>query len=131
MQRDYKEYTIFDAQGATGQGNVILCDDATHAIVSIDSDNSANLTLKFAGSIADPAPDFTAAQSPTNSFDYLQAKDLEDGSSIDGDTGFAVSGTDDNRLWEININAVRYLTGVVTARSAGDVTVKVRIYNNS
>lgn len=129
--RDYKEYTIFDAKDAVGVGNIIFCEDFTHAVVSVSTANSANLTLKFAGSIAEDAPDFSAAQSPTNMYDFLQAKDLEDASSIDGDTGFAVAGTDDHRLFEININAIRHLTARVTAQSAGDVTVKVRLYSNT
>lgn len=128
--RDYKSYTILDAKATTGAGNIIPCDDFTHAIVSVNTASSANLTLKFAGSIADTAPVFTDAQSVSNSFDYIQIKDLEDGSSIDGDTGFAPAGTDDHRLFEININALKYLTAVVTARSAGNVTVKIRLYNN-
>lgn len=128
--RDYKEYTIFSSKAATGQGNVISCDDFTHAIVSVDTASSANLTTKIAGSIQDPAPDFTAAQTATNSFDYIQLKDLEDASSIDGDTGFAVAGTDDHRLFEININALRYFTAVVTTYTAGNITIKVRLYNN-
>ena len=128
--KDFKEYTILDAADATGAGKTIFCEDFTHAIISVNTASSANLTLKIAGSIAETAPNFAAAQSVANSFDYLQIKDLEDGSSIDGDTGIAPAGTDDHRLFEVNINAIRYLTAVVTARSAGSVTVKVRLYNN-
>lgn len=128
--KDFKEYTILDAAAATGAGKTIFCDDFTHAIVSVNTASSANLTLKFAGAISEPAPNFATAQSASNSFDYLQVKDLEDGSSIDGDTGFAPAGTDDHRMFEVNINAIKYLTAVVTARAAGSVTVKVRLYNN-
>ena len=128
--RDSKPYTIFTAKAATGVGLVIPCGDFTHAVISFNTADSANLTLKFAGSIAEVAPDFGAAQSATNSFDYIQVKDLEDGSSIDGDTGIAPAGADDHRLFELNINALQYFTAVVTARAAGSVTVKVRLYNN-
>jgi hypothetical protein len=128
--RDYKTYTILDAKAATGAGITIPCDDFTHAIISLNTASSANLTVKFAGSIADTAPVFTDAQSVSNSFDYIQVKDIEDGSAIDGDTGIAPAGTDDQRMFEVNINALRYLTAVVTALAAGSVTVKVRLYNN-
>jgi hypothetical protein len=128
--RDYKTYTIFNAKAATGAGLVIPCDDFTHAIISFNTASSANLTVKFAGSIAEVAPDFAAAQSVANPFDYIQVKDLEDGSAIDGDTGIAPAGTDDQRMFEVNINALRFLTAVVTARAAGNVTVTVRLYNN-
>jgi hypothetical protein len=128
--RNYQTYTILDAKAATGSGITIPCDDFTHAIISFHTASSANLTVKFAGSIADTAPDFAAAQSVSNSFDYVQVKDLEDGTAIDGDTGVTLAGTDDNRLFEVNINALKYLNAIVTARAAGSVTVKVRLYNN-
>lgn len=128
--RDQKFYTIFNAKAATGAGSVIPCGDFTHAIISFNTASSANMTVKFAGSIAETAPDFSAAQSVSNPFDYIQVKDLEDGSSIDGDTGIALAGTDDNRTFEMNINALQYLTAIVTAYAAGSVTVTVRLYNN-
>lgn len=119
-----------DAKTTTGAGNVIYCDDYTHAIVSVNTASSANCTLKFAGSISATAPDFAAAQSVSNSYDFVLIKDLEDSASIDGDTGVVLAGTDDHRLFEVNINALRYLTARLTAISAGAVTVKVRLYNN-
>jgi len=128
--RDYKTYTILDAAAAPGAGLAIPCDDFNHAIVSFNTADSANLTVKFAGSVAEVAPNFAAAQSVANPFDYIQVKDLEDGSSVDGDTGVAPAGTDDQRMFEVNINALRYLSAVVTARSAGSVTATVRLYNN-
>ena len=128
--RDSKSYTILDAKATTGAGLVIPCGDFTHAVISLNTASSANLTVKFAGSIADVAPVFTDAQSVANSFDYIQVKDLEDASAIDGDTGIAPAGTDDHRMFEVNINALQFLTAVVTARAAGSVTVKVRLYNN-
>lgn len=128
--RDYKFYTILNAKAATGVGLVIPCGDFTHAVISLHTASSANLTTKFAGSIAETAPDFSAAQSVSNPFDYIQVKDLQNGASIDGDTGVAQAGTDDNRIFEMNINALQYLTAIVTARAAGSVTVTVRLYNN-
>lgn len=128
--RDTKFYTILDAKAATGVGLTIPCGDFNHAVISFNTASSANLTVKFAGSIAETAPNFAAAQSVSNPFDYIQVKDLEDGSSIDGDTGIAPAGTDDQRMLEVNINGLEYLTAVVTARSAGSVTVTVRLFNN-
>lgn len=128
--RDYKLVTILNAKAATGIGSPILVEDFIHCILSLDTASSANLTVKFQGSISDACPDFSAAQSASNQWDYLQVKDLEDGSSIDGDTGIAPAGTDDNRQFEVNINAIKWLCAVVTARSAGSVTVKGALFNN-
>ena len=56
--------------------------------------------------------------------------DLNDGTPINGDTGFVVTGTDDFRLFEVNINGLDFLNFNVTARSAGAVTVVVQLSNN-
>lgn len=128
--KDDKIYTILNAKATTGAGLAIYCGDYTHAIISFNTASSANMTVKFAGSIANTAPDFAAAQSVSNPFDYIQVKDLQNGSSIDGDTGVALAGTDDQRMFEMNINALQYLTAIVTAHAAGSVTVTVRLYNN-
>jgi hypothetical protein len=130
MSKDIKEYTIMDGKTDVGAGRIPMCEDFTHAIVSVHTAGSTNCTLKFAGSISEVAPDFAAGQSPTNSYDFVQVKDLEDGSTLDGDTGLVLSGTDEHRLFEINTNALRFMTARITAISAGAVTVKVRLYNN-
>lgn len=128
--RDSKIYTIMAAKAATGAGNAIFCRDFRHAVVTVNTASSANLTLKFVGSIAEVAPNFAAAQSVANPFDYVQAKDLEDASTVDGDTGFAPAGTDDQRMFEINVNGLEYLSAVITAYTAGNATVTVRLFND-
>lgn len=130
--RDYKEYTLLSAKGATGAGSNINVADFKHAVFSFATDggSDAALTVKFAGAIDETAPTFTSAQSVTNMYDYIQVVDLEDGSTIDGDTGISVATADGYRLVETNINALTWLTAVVTARTQGEVTVKVRVYNN-
>ena len=128
--RDYKEYTILDAADSTGAGKTIYVGDFRHAIITMNTASSANLTAKVQGAISETAPNFAAAASATNAWDYVQMKDLEDGSTVDGDTGFAPAGTDDQRLFEVNINALQWLTVNVTARSAGSITVKIRVFEN-
>jgi hypothetical protein len=128
--RDYKQYTIMSAKGTTGVGNNINVKDFRHAIVSVNSANSANGTLKFVGSIFDDCPNFANAQSASNAYDFIEVKDLQDGSSIDGDAGLVLSGTDDNRLFELNINGLDWINARITAISAGDFTVVVKLYND-
>lgn len=128
--RDYKEYNILDAAAATGVGKTIYVGDFRHVVLTVNTASSANLTVKFQGAISETAPSFAAAQSATNAWDYVQVKDLEDASAIDGDTGIAPAGTDDHRLLEVNTNGLRWLTANVTARSAGSVTVVARTFEN-
>ena len=131
--RNYVEYTLFDAKAATGVSKVIPTDDFQHIIVSVATDGGgdAALTLKFQGAVTgDSPPDFSAAASVSNMWDYIAVKDYEDDSTVDGDTGFSVAGADDYRIFMVNVDAIKYFSARVTARSEGEVTVKVRCYSN-
>lgn len=130
--RDYKEYTIFAAGATASGGKIIDVSDFRNAVISVATDggSDAALTVKFAGSIEDTSPTFTSAQSVTNMFDYIQVIDLEDGSSVDGDTGFAVATADAYKQYEANINSLKWFTAVITARTEGEVTVKLKVFNN-
>ena len=133
MSRNNAPLTLFDAKGATGVSNVIRVKDNRFVVISVATDGGtdANLTVKFQGSIQVVAPDFSAAQSVSNHYDFIDAFDLEDGASIDGDTGFVVAGADDYRLFELNVNALTHFSARVTARSVGEVTVKLLQFDNS
>ena len=128
--RDFKPYTILNAKAATGIGQNILVKDFRHLVISIGTASSANLTVKAVGSIEEAAPDFSAAQSASNMYDFLEMIDLQSGAKISGDTGISFAGTDDYRLLEINTNGMQWLNFRVTARSAGSVTVKVLAFHN-
>lgn len=118
------QFTILDAKAATGIGSTLNVEDYKHIVLAIGTASSANLTVKIQGSISDEAPTFSSAQSVSNHWDYVQCKDLEDQASLDGDTGFVVTGTDDFRLVEVNTNGLKWINANVTARSAGSVTIK-------
>ena len=113
-------------------GRVLYIEEFRHVDLAVDTDGGgdAALTLKFQVSSQETAPDFSAAQSKTNQWDFVDIKDLEDGSSIDGDTGFVVASADDHRVYEVNINAQRWLCAILTAHSAGEVTVKALLTEN-
>lgn len=130
--RNSVEYTILDGEDTVDTIKAIFCQDFKHAVLTIDSESSFNGTVKFQGAqhdVSNAAPDFAAAQSASNPWEYVEVIDLEDGSAIDGDTGIGATGTDIHRQVEINTNGLRYLSARLTARSAGTVTVKVRLYN--
>lgn len=129
--RNTIEYTVLDAAGSTGAGNAINVSDFKHAIFSFATDGGgdAALTVKFQGAISEDAPDFDSAQAVSNVWEYIEVVDLEDGAAIDGDTGVAVATADDYRLLEANINGLEWLTANVTARTEGEVTVKIRLFH--
>lgn len=121
---------VLNAKEATGIGTTQDVSDYRHIVLIVGTESNANLTVKFQGSADSVAPTFSSAQSVANHWDYIQIKDLEDGSTVDGDTGFAVTGTDDFRLFEVNTNGLRWFNANVTARSAGSVTVKIALFKN-
>jgi len=113
-------------------GNAINVEMYKHMVMSVNTDGGtdADMTVKFQGSIADDCPDFSAAQAVDNEWDYIQIVDLESGTGVDGDTGFAVSGADDNRMFEVNVNHLRWFNAIITAWAEGEVTVKIRLSND-
>jgi hypothetical protein len=124
------QYTILDAKAATGTGITVLVEDFKNIGLTFATASSANLTIKIQQSDSDTSPDFSAAQSSTNQWDYVDIIDNQNGSSIDGDTGISVAGTDDVRQFEINNNGAKWLSATVTARSAGSVTLTCNLRNN-
>ena len=117
-------YTMHDI------GNNIFVQDFRHTIISLDGYDSNNCTVKIVGSIAETCPDFSAAQAYDNAWEYIEVVDLNSGSAIDGDTGVAQAGTNDHRLFEANINGLTWINAIITAWSAGSVTVKCKLFNN-
>jgi hypothetical protein len=119
---------IFDAASADGAGEVLNVEDFKHIVLEFASESSANLVVNFKGAVSDSAPsDFTASQSPSNLWDYIQVKDLDDGSSVDGSTGITLSGTDDVRLLEVNTNLLKWFTAEISSYSAGNITIKAKM----
>lgn len=119
--------------GATGcfapAARVAMIQDYDTAVISVDTASSASMTVKLVGSIATNHPDFAQAQSAANQYDFIDMVDLEDGASVDGDTGFTCAGTDDHRMFEANTNGLRWISVLPTAGTVGVVTVKIRYFN--
>jgi hypothetical protein len=113
-------------------GNAINVEMYKHLLLTVNTDGGgdADMTVQFQGSAADDCPDFSAAQAVDNEWDFVQIVDLEDGSAIDGDVGFVVSGADDNRMYEVNVNHLKWFNAIITAWAEGEVTVRVRLSND-
>lgn len=134
-QRQQQKATIMSAKSATGAGNKILVDDFRHLNLSIGTlglGASDTILVKVAGSIADEAPDFDAARSASNLWDYVDCKEIENGADLDGDTGILFEDSDDVVQIAINVDGLRWITAIVSTISdpTTSVTVIAKLYND-
>lgn len=111
------------------KSKVLDVEDFKNVILNFNTAGSGNFTAKLQGSIQDDV-DFESAASATNRWDYIQMVDLQDGSTIAGDTGFAVTGTDDNRILEANVNGLKWICIDITSWTAGTLTVGAALYRD-
>lgn len=130
--------------GAGSSGNVVLApkvpmvSEFRNVILQIGTTGTATLTVKVAGSLGiigaggvTPAcPNFAGTVSPTNPYTFLQVIDLDTGSTVNGATGIAASGADINKTYEININAMEFITLIPTAWTQGAITAKILLADN-
>lgn len=109
------------------KGKVIFIGSYRHNELNLDFSNSPAMTIKVQGSIQEDV-DFNASRSAGNRWDYVEIVDLEDGSTIDGDTGITVAAADHRNL-EVNINGLQMLTVVVTSWTTGSLGATIRSFN--
>lgn len=108
----------------SGTGTAFPIEGYEKIFLQLGTDTSCNGTIKFQISFSDSCPAFGSAQSVTNNWDYVDVIDLQNGSSIDGDTGVSLAGTDDVRNLEMNAGGARWICATITAHTAGNWTLK-------
>lgn len=112
------DHVFLNSVTSAATGTYFGVGDWKTVVMRFHASGTANGTIQFQQSSAPTPPDFSAASSATNSWDYGQVIDLEDGSAIDGDTGIALT-ADDNRNLEFNFNNMKWVNAVITTYSAG------------
>lgn len=131
--------------GAGSGGNAIIAPNIPmvsewrNIILQIGTTGTATLTVKIAGSlgiigatgISSASPNFAGTVSPTNPYTFLQAINLDTGAAVNGATGIAASGADINLQFEINVNAMEYITLIPTAWTQGAITAKMLLADNN
>jgi len=133
--RQVVHYPIFAAKWTVGTSISIPMKDFRNCILAIWTTSNANMTVKAQWAIAtytnpDTPPDFTASQSSSNLWDYVQMIDLNSWATVAWDTWFVVTGTDDVKLYEINTNSLAFLAFTITAVSAWNVTAELILTTN-
>lgn len=124
------EQVIMNAKAANGAGNAFYVKDFRHVVVTI-SGASADLVIKAAGAISDVEPDWTDTPSADNPYSFVQMRDYEDNSAVNGDDGITFGGSNDVSMLEINTNGLVWLNFIVSGYNAGSVTAKGVGFNDS
>lgn len=125
----------------SGSGGVVvlapkipLLADFRNAVFEFVTSGSFSATVKIAGSVAsgssNPA-NFGATQNATNIYTFLQIINLDTGAAVNGATGITSAGTDLINKYEININAIKWVAPIVTAWSAGTITMRMFLAENT
>lgn len=131
-QRYPLRQTILSAKASTGTGTAVNVQDFKNIQLEVSSASSADLTVKIQGSMAETSPDFSAAASTSNPWTYIASYDLNDPSAIIvGSTGVVYTGTDAVYNLLVNVDGLALVNATVTARAAGNVTVKALAFNNA
>ena len=126
-------YTALTAQAATGASPAFFSGDHRHQTFQVTAPVNTSLTFKFVASNSKEAPDFSAAQSETNVYDFVEVIDLQDHSAIDGDTGVALDNTTaavNVRRYEVNDNNPRWVGIVVSAYTDGSLSATLDLVND-
>ena len=124
------EHSFHLGSNADGSGTRFRVGHARHVVVTISSDNLANLTVKCQGSAKWTAPDFSAARSFSNEWEYIGMFDYQDAEIISGDTGIVFGGADDVRILMPNFDGMEWLNFEISGYVAGNLYVSGRLYNN-
>lgn len=129
--RDSQQYKIMAAKAANGIGSSVFCEDYKTSNLSLNTTGNANLTIKIQISQQELMPDFSAAASSTNQWTYSQIINLTDGTSINGNTGIVLTGTDvTGNQYEININGATWFNAIISSYVAGSVNLNTTIFDN-
>lgn len=111
---------ILNAAVATGFAKATpeMVENYDHVALVLAGSGTAGGTIKVQASLQQDKPDFSAAASPTNLWEYIQVKDLITNSAIDGATGVVFS-ADGVKHLEVNTFGIRWINLEVSAWSAG------------
>jgi len=98
---------------------------------AMDTERTSSYTIKFAGSLSDSAPDFNTTAAVDNQWDYVEVVDIEDGNTIDGDTGLTYANQEDHRQFAVNTDRLSWFTAILSSvTQPSTTTLKCKPSNN-
>lgn len=145
--KDRYEGTSVAGSGAgAGTGGVLVkapaiisCNDFTNIDIQLITSGTATTTVKAVGSMGmtkevasaknGDTPNFGATVARTNPWAYVEMIDTLDNSTVAGGTGVVVAGTDIAKMFEVNVNALKYFTLIPISWTQGALTAKATVYS--
>lgn len=139
---------IAGSGGGSGSGGIAVsappvlhASDFRNIVFQLGTSGSATTTIKFAGSLGKAAsaataprgayPNFAATVAPSNPYSFLQIINLDTAAAINGATGVVIAGTDFDTQYEMNTNAMLYVTAFPVTWSAGAITLRAIVVTNA
>jgi hypothetical protein len=123
---------------------ILLTTGYRNIILQVNTSGTATTTLKVAASLGKsktylsanygPRYDFVnmgATVLPSNPYTFVQSIDLDTAATLNGATGFVATGADLSKQYEVNVNAMKYLTVFPISWTQGVITVKALMVTNS
>ena len=136
MARSYQTvYDIFSLAAANGAANgaglVMEVSDFRHLILALNTTGNGAMVINVQGSIQEAKPTFTSAASPTNQWTYLQIVNLDDQSVVNGTAGITLTGTDINKMYEINTNGIKWVNLIISSWTAGQLYARLKPFEDT
>ena len=141
---------IAGSGGGAGAGGIVVkappvlfVEDFRNIILQVGTSGTATLNLKVAGSLGSPSSialknnsefdyvNMGGTVNPSNPYTFLNVINLDTNAVTSGATGLAVTGTDINNAYQVNVVAMKYFTIIPATWSAGAITVKALLTSNS
>ena len=129
MRNTTNEQYILKTKGEAATGVVLQIEDWKYVLFTLSSSGNADFVINFQGSMSDTCPNFATARSVSNRWEYIQVKDMQSGSAIDGDTGVTWS-ADDVVRFETIFSGYKWITATITTYNAGLITLTAKMCDN-
>ena len=103
----------------------VMFADGRHTAITLTASGTVAMTVKLVGSNQETAPNFAAAASSTNEYDFIQSIDLQNGDAADGDIGLsgAALAAAATTQYAANVDLMRWIAVKVT-HTTGTLNVK-------
>lgn len=125
MRSAPKERLAFNNRATNGSTNPFPVIEYSHILFTLSSTWNANFTIKVQGSFSETQPNFAWAQTNDNRRDYVQVRDLQNGSNIDWDVWISFAWVDDVKQLEVNVDGLKWLWFTISDLIAGTVSTRI------